>query len=135
MHAQKPELVVVDAGVGVLEVGASFAHRLDLGTREHDPGFPRVEDVVVVPRLAVGDDELVAAPAHRQHGTACSRTVREECPDARLRRFGWSRSRMLISSPRGTATRASTGAPTRSATTRRCARPRSAWPKWPRSPT
>ena len=79
VHPEEPELVVVDAGVGVLQVGAAFAHRLDLGAREHDPGFPRVEDVVVVPRLAVGDDELVAAPAHRQHGTACSRTVREEC--------------------------------------------------------
>ena len=54
--------------------------RIDLtsGPREHDPGFPRVEDVVVVPRLAVGDDQLVAAPAHRQHRTACGRTVLQD---------------------------------------------------------
>ena len=61
VHAVQPDLAVLDARVGVLEVGAAVADRLHLGPLEHDAALVRVQHEVVVARLAIGDDDLVAA--------------------------------------------------------------------------
>ena len=55
-------LTVVDARVRLLQVCVALADRLDLAALEDDPALVGVEYEEVVPRLAVGDGDLVAAP-------------------------------------------------------------------------
>ena len=61
VHAEQPDLVVVDAGVAILKVGPAVADRLDLGASQHDAALVALQHEVVVPSLAVRDDSLVAA--------------------------------------------------------------------------
>src|SRR4029079_7275619 len=66
VHAEQPDLAVVDAGVAVLEVGTTVADRLDLGTFQDDPALVGVEHGIVVAGLAIGDNDPVAAVRHRE---------------------------------------------------------------------
>src|SRR5579875_3621623 len=52
----EPHLAVPDGGVGVLELGAAVAQRLDLGALEHDAALEALEQVVAEARLTVGGD-------------------------------------------------------------------------------
>ena len=65
VHAEQPDLAVVDAGVAVLEVGATVADRLHLGALEHDPALVGFEHEVVVAGLAIRDNDPVAAVRHK----------------------------------------------------------------------
>src|SRR5688572_11936877 len=54
-----PHLAVLDARVAVAQVHAALANRLHLGPEKRDARLPRVENVVIVPRLPVfGDGAL-----------------------------------------------------------------------------
>ena len=105
VHAVEPDLAVLDARVRVLEVGPAVPQRFHLGPDQHHAALPRLEHEVVVPRLSVGDDDLVAAPTHPEHGTVqsawCRRVVRGFEP--------WRRSRTRHRPPRGTASKAKSG--------------------------
>src|SRR5215471_9396066 len=61
----QPGLAVVDGGVAVLEVHLGFAERLDLRTPQHDARLVRLQDLVVVERLAIARHHLVS-----DHGVA-----------------------------------------------------------------
>jgi hypothetical protein len=60
----EPQLAVLDACIGVLEVGATGSNRLDLRARQHDPALERVENVVVVASAAIPDDYGVGGATH-----------------------------------------------------------------------
>ena len=57
VRTDQPQLAIFDSGVAILQIDASVAQRFDLRAQKHNPGFHRVDDFVIVPRLAVeGDD-------------------------------------------------------------------------------
>ena len=63
VHVVDEHLAVFDAGKAVAEVDAALADRLHLGAEQHDTGLERLEEVIVVPRLAVlGDVRLGFLP-------------------------------------------------------------------------
>src|SRR5690606_24446151 len=62
VHRVEPDLAAVDERVAVDERGLALTQRLHLGTREHDAGLVGVLDEVVVARLPVGRDDLLALP-------------------------------------------------------------------------
>src|SRR5690606_33636069 len=66
VHALEPRLTAVDGHEAVDERGPTRTQRLDLGAGEHDACLVDVLDRVVVPRLAVGCDEVPLAVA--RHG-------------------------------------------------------------------
>ena len=104
----------------------TLAQRLHLGAVEHEPGFPGFEDEVVVPRLAIGDEEVVATTRHQ---TVASVTVPRSSCDLRPCRPGVvhaaslrdvrphehrdraRRSRRCTSTPTGTGRSGSRGCP------------------------
>ena len=54
VHVAQPDLAVAHLGVGVLELDAAGAQRLDLRALQHDPGLEPLEQVVAKAGLAVG---------------------------------------------------------------------------------
>src|SRR5205814_7685601 len=58
--ADQPTLTVADGRVRVLEGHAPVAQRLDLRPAQHEPGLDRLEDLVLVPRPAVGGNRPIA---------------------------------------------------------------------------
>ncbi len=53
MHVQQKGFAVLDEAVGVLEIGLSFANRLDLGAAQGDAGLEFLQQKVVVAGGAV----------------------------------------------------------------------------------
>ena len=60
MAPEEPALPVPDRRIAVLEADLAFTKRLDLGAAEYQPGLDRLEDLVLVPRPAVGANRPVA---------------------------------------------------------------------------
>src|SRR5690606_18398593 len=63
VRVPQPRLAALEARVGVLQVRPPGAQRLDLAARQHEAGLERLDDLVVVPRLAVDGDDGVAGNA------------------------------------------------------------------------
>src|SRR5262249_35659157 len=61
--AEQPGLAVTDGDVGVLEVHPAVPERLDLGPAQHETGLERFEDLVLMPRAAVGGDDAIFSNA------------------------------------------------------------------------
>src|SRR6185369_12121821 len=62
VHLAHPDFAVIDRGPRLREAGLADAQALDLGAGEHEPGFDRVQDGVVVARAPVlGDEAILAA--------------------------------------------------------------------------
>src|SRR5205807_9665977 len=68
MRADKEGLAVVEVDVAVLQIHPPLAQRLDLGAGERDSCFELLEDEVVVKRLAIGGDHLLAGIGFGGHG-------------------------------------------------------------------
>jgi hypothetical protein len=62
-----PHLSIVDTGKAVSQVDASFADRLDFGSDQLNAGFERLEDVIVVKRLAILGDAFLRLFAFGPH--------------------------------------------------------------------
>src|SRR6266550_2621793 len=62
--ADQPGFPLADIRVGLLEGGPAVPKGLHLRAGQHDPGLDPLEQVVVVPRSAVVDDQMLALWAH-----------------------------------------------------------------------
>ena len=62
--ADQPGLPLADIRVGLLERGPAVPKGLHLCAGQHDPRLDPLEQVVVVPRSAVVDDQMLALWAH-----------------------------------------------------------------------
>lgn len=60
MHSVQPDLPILNARICLANVDAPRADRLDLGSRQHDPGFDLLLDVVIMPGTAIRHDDLFA---------------------------------------------------------------------------
>ncbi len=60
VQADEPRLAVAHVRVRLLERRLSVSEGLHLGSGQHEAGLDAVEEVVVVPRSAVVDDQLFA---------------------------------------------------------------------------
>src|SRR5215208_1372041 len=72
MDVVDPHFAAVHAGVAVAQVDVAFADRFHFGALELDAGLERLQDVVVVERLAVLSDALLrqlAFGSHKLQGT------------------------------------------------------------------
>ena len=76
MEALDPDLAIPDAAEGLGERTVTSAERLHLGAREHQAGLEPLEDLVVVPRPAVGHDGVGSST-----GLATGATVMVEAAD------------------------------------------------------
>ena len=68
VRAVQKRLRPFDPDVTVLEIRLAFAQRLHFRPRERDPRLELREDVVIVQRLLVRGDELLAGVRLRGHG-------------------------------------------------------------------
>ena len=76
--ADEPRLALLDASVGVGDVGLAGADRLDLRAGQHEPGLERVVDRELVAGFSVeGDGRIVA------HGGSCRAWLEGIWPSAR----------------------------------------------------
>src|SRR5262249_50474541 len=64
VRADEPGFVAAHRGVRLLEGRPAGPKRLHLGPGQDEAGLHPIEEVVVVPRPAVVDDELLARPCH-----------------------------------------------------------------------
>jgi len=65
VEAVEPRLAVAHLRVRLLQRRLPGAEGLHLRPREHEPGLDPVEEVVLVPRAAVVDDQLLSLlPGH-----------------------------------------------------------------------
>ena len=60
VRADEPGLTLADVRVGLLEADLALPERLDLAPGQHDARLEALEEVVVVPRLAVLGDRFLA---------------------------------------------------------------------------
>src|SRR5688572_4803105 len=58
--SEQPDFIVPHRRVGILERHLGITERFHLGAAEHEPGFERLEDLVVVTRLAIRGDRPIA---------------------------------------------------------------------------
>ena len=58
MEIEQKDLILLDYPEGIGEVGPALAQRFDLGTCEHDPALPGIQDFVVVSRPFVAGDQF-----------------------------------------------------------------------------
>jgi hypothetical protein len=63
VRTDEPRLLPTHVRIGLLQGSPSVAKRLDLGPGEDHTGLDPVEEVVVVPRAAVVDDQVFATPS------------------------------------------------------------------------
>ena len=72
VQADEPGLALAHVRVRLLQRRLAVAQRLHLGPGQHEAGLDLVEEVVVVPRAAVVDDQLFsrASPSGRSVGSA-----------------------------------------------------------------
>ncbi len=61
VEAEQPQLMAIDPGIGISDLGLTFAQALDLGALEDHTTFEGLKDVVVVARLAVRRDATISA--------------------------------------------------------------------------
>ena len=64
--ADEPGLPIPHVRVGLLERGAAVPERLDLRSGQHEAGLHAIEKVVIVPRPAVVDDQMLSLLGHMQ---------------------------------------------------------------------
>ncbi len=62
----EPGLPIAYVRIGLLERGTSIPERLDLRPGQHEAGLHAVEKVVIVPRPAVVDDQMLSLLGHMQ---------------------------------------------------------------------
>ena len=65
VQVAQPDLAVVDGGERVGQRRLAVAQALHLGADQRDPGLEGLEDRIVVPRFAIGRDDLVVAGPRR----------------------------------------------------------------------
>ena len=57
MHFQQPGLAFANFTIRVAKAGSAIAQGFDLGAQQHKTGLPRIENLELVPGLAIlGDD-------------------------------------------------------------------------------
>ena len=69
VRADQEQLAAAGDGVGLADVAAAVAQRLDLGSGQREAGLDPFEDMKVVPRLAVLGDQFSGCVSH------CSRSL------------------------------------------------------------
>ena len=86
VHVAQDDLAVVNRGETVDEGGSAQPEGLDLRTGEHDAGLIHVDDLVIVPSLAVRSDHrapgLTIAGRRLYDGHAHNRTYRRNVANA-----------------------------------------------------
>jgi len=57
VHLEDPGLTFADLAVGITQAGPPVSQGLDLGAHQHQAGFPRLENLVLVTSFSIfGDD-------------------------------------------------------------------------------
>src|SRR5438876_689272 len=67
VHIIQPDLAILHARVALAQVHLACPDRFDLGASQGDAGFERLQDLVVVERLAIGREDALRRPLGRRH--------------------------------------------------------------------
>src|SRR5215210_3781990 len=105
----EPHLVVADHRERALQVRLPVAQRLHLGAGQREPRLDLVREVVVVPRAAIVDDQLLGHAGSALALASANRSVSHPCSSATKRgsiACGSGYSRYVTSAPASRSSRA-----------------------------